>query len=600
MKSRLNAIAQGMLARIPNLRKDLEGALIRQSPIEYLTSAITKASVTSLAAFLLSTTAFALSGKPKPTISIILAIFAFTFILGMFLKRPTHLMRVRAARVEQSLIFSLHVINIEMESGIKFGQAIQDIAEKNYGEFSNEMRRVLEETHKYSITEALERSAERNPSKIYRRAVWQMINSIETGADIHANIKAIINDLKRQQEHDAQRYGRTMEKQMTLYIMGGIVLPALAIVIIQTISSMGLSKNDIGESTYWLILAASVTIQLAFLYIIKFRKPTLLCEPASNTKDGGGLIRHIRSTLQYAGVQTPWKTYLASKAMLALAIGITIALVVKPQVHVGYAPLIAAATTFTAIAMYTHLAYKADLRGTKATEYLPDSLRIMAANMQAGISAEQALYMSAKTEFGVLGREIRTMGEDMMKNLTFEEALEKLKSRIKSETLHQSINLISHGLKAGRGLSESLYHIADILQDREYVKQSIKVNLAAVRTTVLMLVMISAPLLYSCAIVSAQVMSQFNEKLVGSLPARIIEESWIKPAKPPVTVDFLNQYIMVNLALTSLLGAIIIGEVTTGKAKEGLRYMFMMILVSGILYLALKTFLMDKIGGALI
>jgi Flp pilus assembly protein TadB len=598
MKNKVNAISQGIIVHIPNLRKDLEGAGIKESPIGYISSAITKASLASLATAAASAAIFTINGKPKPTVSIILAVFAFAFILAIYLHGPRQTMRTRATRLEQNLIFSLHAINIEMESGIKFGQAIQDIAEKDYGEFSGEMRRVLEETHKYGISEALERSAQRNPSKVYRRFIWQMINSIETGADIHSNIKAIINDLRRQQENDALKYGRTMEKQMTLYIMGGIVLPALSIVVIQTITSMGLTKNDITESTYWLILALSMTIQVAFLYIIKFRKPTLLCEPETDTRATGGIIQHIQATLLYAGVQTPWKTYVASKGALALALGIIIALAIKAQTHIGYPILIAISSTFTAVTVYTHLAYRADLRGIKATEYLPDSLRIMAANMQAGISPEQALYMSAKTEFSVLGREIRTMGEDMMKNLTFEEALEKLKGRIKSESLHQSINLISHGLKAGRGLSGSLYHIADILQDREYVRQNISTNLAAVRTTVLMLVIISAPLLYSCAIVSAHVMGQFNERLNGSLPEQIIEKSWIKPAKAQVSVDFLNQYIMVNLIVTSLLGAIIIGEVTTGKAKEGLRYMFIMALASEILYIALKTFLMDKVGGA--
>ena len=114
------------------------------------------------------------------------------------------------------------------------------------------------------------------------------------------------------------------------------------------------------------------------------------------------------------------------------------------------------------------------------------------------------------------------------------------------------------------------------------------------------MVVLSAPLLYSCSIVSGYIMGGFNEKLGASLPYEVLSQSWIKPGDSPVTVGFLNKYVMVNLLVVSFLGSVIIGEVSSGRARDGLRYMFLMLLVSELLYLMFKTVLMARIGGVFV
>jgi archaellum biogenesis protein FlaJ (TadC family) len=233
----------------------------------------------------------------------------------------------------------------------------------------------------------------------------------------------------------------------------------------------------------------------------------------------------------------------------------------------------------------------------KAAQYLPDALRMMASNMQSGIAADHALIMAGRREFGILGNEIKQMGTDMLKNMTFEEALERLKGRIKSEPLHLSANLISHGIRAGRGLHDSLFQIAETLQHREHTRQEIITHFQSIRTTIVLLVVISAPLLFSCSIVASQIMGEFNNQLGDMLPGDILEQSWIVPGKSLVSTTFLNNYIMASLFITSLFGAIIMGEVTSGKVMNGLRYAFMLVLSSELFYLIGRALLWENIGG---
>jgi Flp pilus assembly protein TadB len=503
-------------------------------------------------------------------------------------------MRSRASRLERTLVFSLHAINIELESGIRFGHVLSHMAERDYGEFSLQMRQVVADTQKYGLKDALGQSARRNPSRIYRRALWQMINAIETGADMKANICSLIADLRRIQENEARRYGKSMEKNMAFYVMGGIVFPALMVVLLQAISSLGLSRSLGNEGTYWMIMAFSALVQLLFLFVLRFCRPAILGGSWDRSTSTSNPLNHMKRLFAFSGNKTPWQRYLINRIFLCVLCGLLLGLLAKPHVSIGYLPLIATTITLSAISLYTSLEYSADRRGMKADEYLPDCLRMIAANLEAGIAIDKALLMSAKEEFGVLSVEIRLIGLDMMKNLSFDEGLEKLKQRIKSESLHMSVNLISHGLRSGRGLSKSLFHISDVLSEREYLRRSIATQLHAVRAMVIILVVFCAPLLYACSAVAGSVMNGFNERMKTLMPPAISSQAWIRPTESSVSLDFLNRFVMTNLLVTTFLGSLIIGEVSSGRYRDGLRYMLMMAITSEIIYLLAKGFLIER------
>ncbi len=598
MREWLNPLAQKVSERIPELGRELEDAGIEGGRVEYVSKALAKASLIALLIFLASALSSVVHEVVSPVVGLSLSIVLFAFSIICDISRPMHMMKKRARRIEETLIFSLHAINIEMESGIKFPQALKDVADGDYGEFSHEMKNVLNDAQKRGLSKALERSAQRNPSKIYRRSIWQIINGLETGANVNANIKSIIEDLKRKQETEAARYGRSMEKQMTLYVMGGIVFPALAIVVLQTISTLGMSSKNVDESYYWTVLGLSLLVQFFFIHMIRFKKPTLLSRLSKKTFRVGGLIHHIRSTLDYAGNTSSVMRFSAVGLGVSILFGLVTSLVSGQFFEVEGWGVFFVSTSLALVSCYTYIVYKADSRGLVAAEYLPDSLRIMAANIQAGMPIDQALFTSARGDFPVLGDEIRLMGTDVMKNMSFENALERLKTRLKSDSLHMSVNLIGHGIRSGRGLSQSLFHIADILQDQEHIRQQITTQMQAIKTTVLILVMLSAPLLYSCSIVAGTKMSSFNQKLASTIPQTIMSQSWMKPSNVGVSPEFLNNYIIVNLLVTAVLGSVIIGLVSSGRVRQGLRYMLVMVLTSETLYMISRQVLTEKIGGA--
>ena len=592
-------MAQKLGGRMPDFGRQLEDAGIKEGAVEYLSFSLMLASACALSAFAGTAAVFIFAGKPAPALSLALALFSFAFVLGVRIARPHQLMKSKATGIEGCLVFSLHALNIELEAGIRFNEALKDVASKDYGEFSKEMRKVLDEADKHGLSEALAESARRIPSKSYRKAVWQMVNSLETGADVNSSIKSVIEELRGKQEDDARRYGKSMEKQLMFYIMGGLVFPALSVAIAQTASSVGFSASAIGESAYWSILAFSIGVQLLFLYMIRFSKPALLREIREPRKPANPVLQ-LKAALEYAGVRMPWQQYIVNTILFSLSFGIFAALMSEPYLHVGYPPLILSGSILAAIALTSHLLHKAEDRGHKAAEYLPDSLRLMAANMEAGVSTDQALLMSAKPEYGVLGEELGRMGQDMMKNHTLEEALENLKKRVKSDALHMSVSLVGHGLKAGSGLSKSLSHIASVLDGRERVRGEVASALQSVKTMVVVVVVFSAPLLHGCSGASATITGHLREKVSSDLPAHTLAQNFMERQGGGVSDEFIQGYIITNLAVTAVLGSMIVGELGSMRKLSGLRYTLWMTLASVAVYVAVKSFLAEKIGGAFV
>ena len=597
IKNSLNVPAQWLLGRLPGLGRSLVDAGIDKGSVAYMSESIMLASAAGLIAFAASALILIAADKPNPQLSCVLSAVSFAFILALQIHRPAQLMKARAVRIERSLVFGLHAFSIELESGIGLGNAFADVAERDYGEFSLELRRILSETHKYGMKAALEASARRNPSAIYRRVIWQLVNTLETGADMRSSIRSLIEDLRRRQDEEGERYGRMVERMMAFYVMGGIVLPALSVVLLHTLSSIGAS-GALGEKAYWLVLASSVTVQAAFIYAMRFGKPAILGDMLTRPPDVAGLSSHLQSMVSYAGVDSDWRAYLLSQALFAVAVGFASAILLKPWVPLDYAVLAAVTTIISATTLYARLAYLAESRGVKAADDLPDTLRIMASNMDAGIATDQALLMSAKAEFGVLGEEMKLIGTDLLKNMALEEALARLKGRVRSEQLHMSVNLICHGVRAGKGLSKSLHHIAAVLDDRERARRALSSRLSSVKSLAVLMVVAAAPMLYGTSVVAASVMGELNAKVGSTLPSEVAAQGWLKPGGQGVSADFLHGYTMVNIMVTAFLGSVVVGQAATGRLGNGLRYSVTMVLLSELLYLAFREFLEGRIGGA--
>lgn len=582
------------LARFrPSLADELGYAGFDVGVLEYLGGCFSSSSLLGLLAFAGSHLVFSAFGRQNIFLSSALGLSGFVFSCAFALSRPRLVLGLRAYGVEQHLVFALHALNIELGSGRTFSQALSSISERDYGAFSRECVFILSYGRRHGLEKALSLSAKRVPSRYYRRFIWQVSNSLKTGADINASVKAVVEDLRRRQERTALRYARGLEKKLTFYIMGGIVFPALSVVILQTVSSLGIGADDISEKTYVFVFVFSLFFQLLFLAIIRFTKPSLLGK--ANPGDAGFSLSlaHLIQVARHAGFNDPGRALAAGFVLCLLLAGFFSAVLAS---SVGFAAGFLLSFAFAFVSFYTYLIYLGDRRGTVALSHLPDCLRVIAANLEAGLPIDKSLFYGARDDLPVLGFEVKRVASDVMKGKSFEAALEGLKSRVKSDALHMSVNLIQHGLRAGSGVSAALFHVADVIQDRETVRGEVWAHLHAVKTTILVLIVFSAPLLYGSSMVASEVLGSFNDRVSGFLSDDLLGMGFFKPKAASVSAGFLESFITASLFTSSVLGCMIVGELQSGRARDGLKYLFFTFCFSQLIYVLSRAVILSHLS----
>lgn len=208
---------------------------------------------------------------PAITASILL-----TFLILMQISvYPKILLKRKIRELETNLIFALRTMLIQIMSGVSLFQALTIIANRNYGILSEEFKKTVESINAGIPQEkALEEMAARNPSPALRKALWQIVNGLRAGSDVSTVLKATLETTTRDQMISIKEYGGKLRMYSLLYVMIGIIFPALGLTFITTIASFpGLSLP--GE-LLWVLLVIIIIAEFMYVGMIKTNRPTLM------------------------------------------------------------------------------------------------------------------------------------------------------------------------------------------------------------------------------------------------------------------------------------------------------------------------------------
>jgi len=176
-------------------------------------------------------------------------------------------------QLEKNLPYALHHLLIEVRSGIPLFNALVSISQSRYGVLSEEMKKAVDDisTGKSEIA-ALEMMARRNPSLYFRRVMWQIVNSLKSGADIGNTIKQIVDNLSEEQRVAIKKYGSQLNPMTLMYMIFAVIFPTLGITFLLVLSSfvgigIDLSLVLIG------ILVFLLLFQFMIIGLIKSKRP---------------------------------------------------------------------------------------------------------------------------------------------------------------------------------------------------------------------------------------------------------------------------------------------------------------------------------------
>lgn len=275
-KLNLVSIASSIVRIFPNLQLTLVQAGIDMKDREYLAIAI----FTSLFYFLLVNLLFLffffVAIVPQTIFFISLGVSVFIALLSFFylIFYPNLIVIRKIKDLEKNLLFALRHLLVQVRSGVTLFDSMDSVSKANYGTISNEFRDVVKKisTGEF-VVDVLEELALKNPSLYFRRAIWQIANSLRSGADVAKTLESMIANLASEQRVMIRRYGSQLNPLAFLYMMFGVVIPSLGITFMIILSSF--SGLPIKEYYFWILLGFLVLFQFSFIGIVKNRRPSV-------------------------------------------------------------------------------------------------------------------------------------------------------------------------------------------------------------------------------------------------------------------------------------------------------------------------------------
>ncbi len=258
---------------MPSLKLNLYQADIPLTPREYVALALFSAGFYFV---LLSVLTFSV-GIIAGSHSLLFPVFVgalFSFVVYIYLINYPKLMTARKTReLEKELITALQHILIEVKSGVPLFNALISVSE-GYGKISLEFKRIVKEVNTgVEESEALDEASRRNPSIHFRRALWQIVNTLRSGSDITKALESIVNELIRDHVRAIRNYGQELNPYVMVYMLVAVILPTLGITFLVIISSF--SGITVPKIIFPAIIVAIAMFQFFYMGIIKTKRPIM-------------------------------------------------------------------------------------------------------------------------------------------------------------------------------------------------------------------------------------------------------------------------------------------------------------------------------------
>jgi len=263
----------------PFLKVDLKQAQMRISSKEYISMCFASTMFFFFTFGVLFIFVLGAFGVKKAymgfVISLIFSIFAFLEQM-MY---PKMLVRKRIRGIERNLLAAMQNMLIQLNSGVPLFNILVSISMGDYREVSEEIGKAVREINAGKAqVDALEEIATTNPSLLFRRALWQVVNGMKSGSDMAGVINECITAIAEEQVLQIQRYGGQLNPLAMFYMLIAVIVPALSMTFLIMMSSF-MSLNDFGlKLLFWGLFGVVTFFQLMFLGVIKSRRPNLLGE----------------------------------------------------------------------------------------------------------------------------------------------------------------------------------------------------------------------------------------------------------------------------------------------------------------------------------
>jgi pilus assembly protein TadC len=224
--------------------------------------------------------------------------------------------------------------------------------------------------------------------------------------------------------------------------------------------------------------------------------------------------------------------------------------------------------------IYMVVYYKMKARTDRIEKSLPDMLQLIASNLRAGMTPYHAMKMAAKEEFGPLKDELEYATTKALGIANFGDALLTIKAHVNSDMLDRALELLTSSLRAGGKLADVLTNVAADLAESRDLRRELQTQTKTYSMFIMFMVAFGAPLLLGISFQFLNMVTDIytNTGVEGSLVGEIA-----------ITSEFFAVFSIFFLLVTSILASVLMGTISEGDVRYGLKNAPLIFVVSVIL-----------------
>jgi len=249
------------------------------------------------------------------------------------------------------------------------------------------------------------------------------------------------------------------------------------------------------------------------------------------------------------------------------------------------------------IFFYFKISLKASSRIKKMETNFPEVISLMSSNLRSGITIDTSFLLSARPEFYPLDREILEAGKEISTGKDVVFALKAMSERIDSEKISKVILLIISGLKAGGNISDLLEETAKNMREKEVIERKTASTTLMYIIFIFFAVSVGAPALFG--------LSSVLVEIVINLASKMPDLSGVQTSMPftfssvSISLSFVIYFSLLFIVVTDFISCFVIGLVSKGEGKAGLKFFIPILAISLVLFFAIRELLAGVLINAL-
>lgn len=294
------------------------------------------------------------------------------------------------------------------------------------------------------------------------------------------------------------------------------------------------------------------------------------------------LYEEIESYYESSGIRLPFRDFLLVVLFSAAFISLLAIYLSELFPVVEDAPLVLGVVSFFAV-LSLGAVIPLNMRDTRVKtveESLPNALKHISVILRAGGTIESAVEEVSKSNYGPLSDDLARALVQLQRGRSFEEVLERTARNSGSRLFLRSARIIIDAKRSGAGLADAMNAIADDAREINRLRRE-RIS----RTTMHVI------FIYSSSLAIAPAIFGFSLMVVSFIGTGIM---CAMPGSPPLQLDFLNNILLVFLALEALVATLAVGVIQEGRVMRNIVKAPVMILI------ALAVFEVGKRIGSLI